>query len=41
VICSAEEGLEMAGALVFLVALLRTINDRFVELRFRFDADAR
>lgn len=40
VICSAEEGLEMAGLLVFLAALLRTINDRFGELRIRFDAAA-
>lgn len=39
VICSAEEGLEMAGLLVFLAALLRTVNERFGELRLRFDGD--
>jgi hypothetical protein len=41
VICTTEEGLEMAGLLVFLAALMRTVNDRFGEIRFRFDADAR
>lgn len=40
VICSAEEGAEMAGMIVFLAALLRTINERFGELRIRFDADS-
>ena len=41
VICTTEEGLEMAGLLVFLAALMRTVNDRFGEIRFRFDADTR
>lgn len=41
VICSAEEGAEMAGMIVFLAALLRTVNERFGELRIRFDADTR
>lgn len=39
VICSAEEGAEMAGMIVFLAALLRTVNERFGELRIRFDGD--
>lgn len=39
VICSAEEGAEMAGMIVFLAALLRTVNERFGELTIRFDAN--
>lgn len=38
IICSAEEGAEMAGMIVFLAALLQTVNERFGELRIRFDA---
>lgn len=40
VICTAEEGLEMAGLLVFLAALMRVLRERFGELRFRLDGDA-
>ena len=30
-----------SSVLVFLAALMRTVNDRFGEIRFRFDADAK
>lgn len=39
-ICSAEEGLEMAGLLVFLAALMRAFDERFGELRISFGSEA-